>query len=217
MKHLHPRKDHAGQPVELKAPSQPSALSCWADPHQIATVTPAGPMPESLNGIAVSSWTDVPDTAAAWNELAAQGQGDFSEPPLAPVSGKPPASGVVILEDDGRVWVVAPSNAYGGYVNTFPKGKLDPGLDLRANALKEAHEESGLRVELTGFLCDSVRSTSVTRYYTARRVGGNPADMSWETQAVHLVPRDQLAGFVTHPNDLVVRQALQARQGLQGK
>jgi len=213
MKHFHPRQNHAGQPVELDAPSQPTALSTWADPHQIATVTPAGPMPESLNGIAVSTWTGVPDTAAAWNELAAPDHSTFSEPPLVPVPGKPPASGVVILEDDGRVWVVSPSNAYGGYVNTFPKGKLDPGMDLRANALKEAHEESGLRVELTGFLCDSVRSTSVTRYYTARRVGGNPADMGWETQAVHLVPREQLAGFVTHPNDLVVRQALQARLG----
>lgn len=53
----------------------------------------------------------------------------------------------------------------------------------------EAFEESGLQVELAGFLCDSVRSTSVTRYCTAKRVGGHPGDMSWETQAVHLVPR----------------------------
>jgi hypothetical protein len=50
-------------------------------------------------------------------------------------------------------------------------------LSSRANAIKECFEESGLQVELTGFLCDSVRSTSVTRYYTARRLGGSPADM----------------------------------------
>ena len=70
---------------------------------------------------------------------------------------------IVVVEDDGRVWVVSPSNAFGGYVNTFPKGKLDPGMGLRANALKEGFEESGLQVVLTGFLCDSVRSTSVCR------------------------------------------------------
>ena len=124
--------------------------------------------------------------------------------------GKPAASGVVILEDDGRVWVVSPSNAFGGYVNTFPKGKLDPGLSLHANALKECHEESGLQVELTGFLCDSERSTSVTRYYTARRIGGHPATMGWETQAVHLVPRALLATFVSHQNDQCILKKLKA-------
>ena len=63
---------------------------------------------------------------------------------------------------------------------------------------------------LTGFLCDSVRSTSVTRYYTARRVGGHPADMGWESQAVHLVPRNLLSVVVAHPNDQGVLQALAA-------
>lgn len=129
---------------------------------------------------------------------------------MARVPGKAAASGVVILEDDGRVWVVSPSNAFGGYTHTFPKGKLDRGLSLRANALKEGFEESGLRVVLTDFLCDVQRSTSVTRYYTARRVGGHPASMGGETQAVHLVPHALLAQFVAHPNDKLVLQALQA-------
>ena len=69
------------------------------------------------------------------------------------------------------MWAVAPTDGYGGYATTFPKGKLD-GLSPRATAIKEAFEESGLRVELTGYLCDIVRTTSVTRYYTARSVGG---------------------------------------------
>jgi hypothetical protein len=86
-------------------------------------------------------------------------------------------------------------------------------MSLRGNALKEGFEESGLRVVLTGFLCDSIRSTSVTRYYAARRVGGNPARMSWETQAVHLVPPALLVQFAKHPNDNVVLQALRALQG----
>jgi len=72
-------------------------------------------------------------------------------------------------------------------------------------------EESGLQVELTGFLCDSIRSTSVTRYYTARRLGGSPAEMGWESQAVHLVPMSMLAGFDLHPNDQSVIKALQTK------
>ena len=68
-----------------------------------------------------------------------------------------------------------------------------------------------MQVVLTGFLCDSVRSTTVTRYYTARRMGGHPADMGWETQAVHLVPKAQLANLVCHPNDQAILKALQAQ------
>lgn len=210
-KTFHPRKNDVGALVELMHPSHPSSQSSWDDPRQVATVTPNGPMPTSLNGIEVSSWHDAPTDIAAWENLASHQPERFIEPPMPLVPGKLPASGVVILEGDGRVWVVSPSNAFGGYVNTFPKGKLDPGLGLRANALKEGYEESGLKVELTGFLCDSVRSTSVTRYYTARRVSGHPGDMGWETQAVHLVPREVLQDMVTHENDQAVLQALQSR------
>lgn len=209
MKNFHPRKNDAGQPYELKQPSQPTSMASWNDPRQKATVVPGGPMPEGLNGIEMLSWADAPTDASDWERLAER-QEPFTEPAMVTVPGKPPASGVVILEADGRVWVVSPSNQYGGYVNTFPKGKLDPGLGLRANALKEGFEESGLQVELTGFLCDSVRSTSITRYYTAKRVGGHPGDMGWETQAVHLVPRAQLASVVTHKNDQGVLEALAA-------
>ena len=130
-----------------------------------------------MNGIGVFSWNDAPTDIAAWPDLATLQTEDFTEPPLASAPGKPAASGGVILEGDGRGWLVSPSNAFGDYVNTFPKGKREPGLSMRVNALKECFEEAGLQVVLTGFLCDSVRSTSVTRCYTARRVGGHPADM----------------------------------------
>jgi ADP-ribose pyrophosphatase YjhB (NUDIX family) len=208
MKSLHPRKDDAGRQVELKSPSSPTSLESWGDSLERATVIPDGPMPARLNGIDVVSWIGAPTDTAGWAKLATTQE--FTEPPMTTAPGKFAASGVVILESDGRVWVVSPSNQHGGYVNTFPKGKLDPGMGLRANALKEGFEESGLQVILTGFLCDSLRSTSVTRYYTARRVGGHPADMCWESQAVHLVPRELLNSFVTHPNDQGVLQALAA-------
>jgi ADP-ribose pyrophosphatase YjhB (NUDIX family) len=138
----------------------------------------------------------------------------FDEPALQTCAGKAPASGAVVCEADGRVWVVSPSNRFGGYTNTFPKGKVDTELSLRANAIKEVFEESGLQVELTGFLCDSVRSTSVTRLYTAMRVGGSPANMGWESQAAHLVPMSKLAQFVSHANDEIVIQSLRERPRL---
>lgn len=63
---------------------------------------------------------------------------------------------------------------------------------MRETAVREVFEESGLVVELFGFLADSRRTQSYTRYYLARRVTGTPSDMGWESQAVSLVPVNQL-------------------------
>jgi hypothetical protein len=209
MKSFHPRTNDQGAAVELKQPHQPTALTAWNNPNQLATVTPDSPMPAAVAGLAIATWLAAPTSNEGWKQLAAMMA--FDEPPMKPLPGRLPASGAVVVEPDGRVWVVSPSNCFGGYANTFPKGKNEfaQALCLRANALKEVFEEAGLQVELTGFLCDSIRSTSVTRYYLARRLGGNPADMCWETQAVHLVPAAQLAEFVSHPNDQSILIALQ--------
>ena len=209
MKIYHPRPNDQGDPVVLRHPHQPTALTAWSNPNQLATITPDAPMPASVGGVAIATWLAAPTSNEGWKQLAAMMA--FDEPPMKTAPGRLPASGAVVVEPDGRVWVVSPSNRFGGYANTFPKGKneLAQTLCLRANALKEVFEEAGLQVELTGFLCDSVRSTSVTRYYLARRLGGNPAAMCWESQAVHLVPAAQLAAFVAHPNDQSILAALQ--------
>jgi ADP-ribose pyrophosphatase YjhB (NUDIX family) len=212
MKHYHPLKNDQGQQVALHKPSTPSDMSDWANPTQLATVVPAGPMPDEVGKISVCSWTDAPHHPAGWETLA--DTSDFVEPPFKVKSGKRPASGAVVVEPDGRVWVISPSNEYAGYKHTFPKGTIYPSdkISLRANALKEVFEESGLQVELYDFLADSERSQTTTRYYLARRIGGNPADMGWESQAVHLVPRAQLTKVVTHANDAVVLQALDGKR-----
>lgn len=209
----HPRLNDKGQPVTIKKPSTPSAVDVWGDSSAIATATPDCRMPADINGVPVATWADAPTDDAGWEALGARAS--FDEPPMPTAPGKKPAAGVVTVEPDGRVWVVAPSNGFGGYVHTFPKGKLD-GISTRASAIKEAWEESGLHVELTGYLCDSMRTTSVTRYYTARRVGGNPADMGWESQAVMLVPADKLASITNHQNDQSIVKALLAHIGKMG-
>lgn len=117
------------------------------------------------------------------------------------------ASGAVVVEPDGRVWLVAPTNAYGGYKATFPKGTSN-GRDLRATAIKEVFEESGLQVELSAFLVDVSRSLSRTRYYLAHRTGGSPAVMGWESQAVHLAPLSRLKELLNSPNDMPILDAL---------
>lgn len=211
MTHIHPKPDEHGDPVALHAPSTATAPDSWLAPSRIATVAPEGPMPPALNGIPFTVWREAPQDNAGW--AAVPGQGAFEEPAFEPAPGKRVAAGVVIVEDDGRVWVVHPSNGFGGYPATFPKGTLDPGMGLRATAIREAYEESGLRVALSGFLTDLTRSRSRTRYYLGRRLGGCPSDMGWESQAVSLVPRALLQTVLVNPNDAPLVAMLQAPAG----
>lgn len=204
---IHPRLDDWGKQVVLKHPSSPTPLASWSDPAAAATVVPDGPMPADLNGVAFEA-VAMP-AGDAWSGLAAAGQA-FTERDLKVPASLKPAAGVAIEEPDGRFWLVSPSNQFGGYVNTFPKGRKEPGLSLRATAIKEALEESGLLVELTGFLLDAKRSTTMTRYYRARRIGGTPSAAGWESQAVHLVPRAQLPSFLTAQGDALLLAALLA-------
>jgi ADP-ribose pyrophosphatase YjhB (NUDIX family) len=117
---------------------------------------------------------------------------DLDEPVMHLKQGLKPASGCIIKEPDGRVWLVSPTNQFGGYKNTFPKGKIEDEMSWQANAIKEVFEESGLKVKIVGYACDVDRTSSVTRYYHAVRVGGTPADVGWESQAAHLVPESDL-------------------------
>lgn len=203
---FHPQANEHGDAVVIAYPSLPTDLPTWHAAAKIATVVPLGELPASLHGIAFEAWSAAPNDNAGWNAVA--GQTVIDEPPFTPPAHKAAAAGVVIEEADGRIWLVAPSNRFGGYDATFPKGRVDHGVNLQATAIREAFEESGLRVAITGFLTDSERTQTYTRYYLARRVGGNPAMMGWETQAVHLVPLAQLDQLAVHPNDRPVIAAL---------
>lgn len=98
-------------------------------------------------------------------------------------------AGVLVIEDDGRMWMMAPRNQFAGYENTWSKGGIDPGETIAQGAVREAREEMGLSVEITGFLGDYANSsgTSMNRYYIGRRTGGGPAFASRkETYAMRL-------------------------------
>ena len=131
-----------------------------------------------------------------------------AEPPFDLPPGKHAAAGAVVREADGRLWLVAPSNAFGGYTATFPKGRAEPGLSLQATAIREVWEESGLLVEPVAWQGDFPRTQTFTRFYIARRIGGHPAHMGWESQAVHLVTPAQARGLLHRDTDRAVLAAL---------
>lgn len=180
---LHPALNDHGEPVVINYPSKPSGKETWTDPKAVATFTPAGAAPKSLNGVPFDSWKPPAD----WSKVSGQ-LPHLDDVPFHAVPGKVVGAGVIIQEPDGRVWVTKPTNHYGGYMHTFPKGTVEKGLSLQASAIKEAYEETGLKVEITGIHGDFERTTSKARYFIARRVGGTPRDMGWESQALRLAP-----------------------------
>ena len=203
---FHPQPDEHGAPVRLAHPSTPTTVASWHDPASVATVIPLGALSAVLNDVPFAPWLDLPASNADWQTVA--GQAAIDEPPFVVPAAFAPAAGVVIQEDDGRVWAVAPSNRFGGYDATFPKGRVDPDISLQATAIREAFEESGLRVQIVRHLIDCRRTQTMTRYYLARRLGGNPALMGWESQAVHLVPMALLDTVLGNPNDAAIIDAL---------
>jgi ADP-ribose pyrophosphatase YjhB (NUDIX family) len=154
-----------------------------------------------INGVVLA-----PASAPAFGELPA---GDFAEPELPALRpGQRRASGVVMVEPDGRVWIVEPTNHFGGYRHTFPKGRAEPGLTLQQNAVKEGFEESGLVAEILGYLGDFEGTSTNTRYYLARRRAGAPWAAGWESQAVRLAPADIAARLLNAARDRRVLAAV---------
>jgi ADP-ribose pyrophosphatase YjhB (NUDIX family) len=197
----HPCLNDHGELVWITKPSKSTRAESWLDPNATATVSvlDAIALPDELNGIQLSPWTDAPTTQSEWANVC--GQAVKNEPAMIVPSGMHTSAGVVIVEPDSRIWIIHPTNAFGGYTASFAKGWIEKGLLLQAQAIKEGYEEAGLQVLLTGFFADIVRSTSVSRYYWARRVGGTPAAAGWESQAVSLVPKHELKDFLDQAVD----------------
>ena len=194
---FHPQPDEHGKPVRLRHPSTPTGMQAWHDPARRATVIPLGALPGELNGISFAPWLDTPMTSSGWNQV--DGQAGIVEPAFAPPPGKAAAAGVVIEEADGRIWAVAPSNRFGGYDATFPKGRVDPGVGLQANAIREAFEESGLRVQIVAFLVDSLGFVRDARVLASDDAQLNAAALETVRKLPRLAPAteaDQPVGSV---------------------
>lgn len=194
----HPKTDDKGNSVTINYPTMASPAATWSNPSAVATFVPGGKAPEALNGVQFKSWKP---PSAGWGAVAGTKPSLDEDFPFEPHPTKHTAAGVVIIEPDGRVWLTKPTNEFGGYQHTYPKGTCESGLTMQQNAIKEAWEETGLKVRIVGVLGDLERDTSKARFYVARRVGGTPSDMGWESQALRLAPRAQAEKLLNKPHD----------------
>lgn len=82
--------------------------------------TPGGDFPHSINDVDLVVWNGALITKKGWNFVPGLNR-ELKEPPFVVAPNKHPAAGVIIEEDDGRIWLVTPTIAFGGYQNSFPK------------------------------------------------------------------------------------------------
>jgi ADP-ribose pyrophosphatase YjhB (NUDIX family) len=207
----HPQINDHGKPVSINYPSKPSHASTWTDPAKTASFVPGGDTPDALNGVPMKAWNPSKD---GWGKVAGTDESLEADFPFEPHRTKSTGAGVLIVEDDGRVWLTAPTNAFGGYKNTYPKGTAESGLTLQQNAIKEAYEETGLKVKIVGVLGDYERDTSKARMYIAQRVGGTPKNMGWESQAIRLAPLKDANVLLNKPHDKAILDDLSNIMGI---
>ena len=191
-KQVHTQTKEDGTQVVIQNPH--IAINNWSDPNKLSTVTPNGGADKAKD----FGEFDPPTDPKGWEWEAEEVK---EKEPFVPVAGKKSAAGVVIKDPDGSYYIVSPTNKFGGSGYIFPKGGQDAGLSLGATAVKEAYEETGMKVKLLQHIGDYEKSTSKVRYYLAEPEAGSPANMGWETQAVHKVPASSVLDILDNPVD----------------
>jgi ADP-ribose pyrophosphatase YjhB (NUDIX family) len=114
--------------------------------------------------------------------------------------GKRLTSGVVMVEPDGRVWVLSPKNEFAGYQNTWIKGGVDEGESTAQAAVREMREEAGFSVEIDSYLGDYMNTdkTGIARMYIGHRTGGGPLGAHLkETYKVRLLDGEEAKKLLT--------------------
>ncbi len=87
----------------------------------------------------------------------------YGEVDFPHVAGKKKSAGVILYDEaTHKVWIVEPTNHFGGYQHTFPKGEVSSTLTYQEFALKECFEETGMQAQLIGYVGDYKKTTSIT-------------------------------------------------------
>jgi 8-oxo-dGTP diphosphatase len=100
---------------------------------------------------------------------------------------------------------------------SFPKGKLDPGEDDAAAALREVHEETGCRAELLEELparryTDRKGRPKQVRYWRMTIVDCDPFVPNDEVDVVRWIPVDEAATLLSYDGDRRLLEVLGAQR-----
>ena len=126
-------------------------------------------------------------------------------------SGKWRSAGGVVVDRRGRVALVRQKNRRGRWRWTLPKGRIDPGETPEAAALREVHEESGLRARIVRPIGVHEGRLHFT-YFFEMALERNDGAHERATREVRLVSLVEAAKLLRGRRDLqVLRRFIEAR------
>ena len=120
---------------------------------------------------------------------------------MHPMADHITSAGVIIIEDDGRIYVRKVTNAFAGYKWSFAKGRVEAGVSVEQTALNELREEMGLEAKLLRVLGDYKGQTGITRFFLGEATGGDTSSHGSETEEVRLVSRVEARGLLNVARD----------------
>ncbi len=130
------------------------------------------------------------------------------------------AGGVVFRRDSGGIKVVLVS-VKDGSVWTLPKGLIEKGEPPEAAALREVHEETGLRGRIVDsldaisywyFLKDeNTKYHKTVYYYLIEYVGGSTDNHDWEVDEASWFPLDDALKMVKYKGDREILERARER------
>jgi ADP-ribose pyrophosphatase YjhB (NUDIX family) len=121
------------------------------------------------------------------------------------------SAGGVVVDGDGRVALVEQRDRKSRWRWTLPKGRIDAGESAETAALREVHEESGLRAEIVRPLVLHDGRAHYTYFYEMRLVADDGRH-DGETRAVRFVSVVEATRMLSSRRDLyVLRRLVQLR------
>lgn len=113
------------------------------------------------------------------------------------MKGKQLAAGGVVVDAQHRVLLREPRGHFGGYVWTFPKGRVDPGETPEQAALREVHEETGYAARIIDKVPGQFEGDTTSTVFFLMTPVGEPVEFDRaETQSIRWVPLVEAAGLI---------------------
>ena len=126
------------------------------------------------------------------------------------------AYGGCLIDEDGRVLLREPANHFGGYVWTFPKGRVDAGETPQQAALREVLEETGYTARITGLVPGVFKGDTTSTVFFLMAAVGEQRAFGWETTQTRWASLEdartliaQTTSLTGRTRDLAVIEAIQ--------